>query len=130
MASQAVIKAIDESPLNRGLRGIDWVSNPANIAIEHGDDIILFDYEGDAVYQIHVLLKSRGLKALHRVRAAFAEMFLIIRAEMIFGLVPEFRRDVKIFARWCGMKFAGLRQTENGPCELYVLSKDMWKVKR
>lgn len=127
MASDAVIKAINESPLNRGLSGEDWVSNPANIAFERGKDIILFDAEGAEIYQIHILLQSRGAKAVRVIRAAFNFIFADHKADTIFGMVPVIRPDVKKMAERVGMKFAGKRQTEFGECELYVLSREMWK---
>ena len=55
-------------------------------------------------------------------------MFDIHGADLIFGLVPDFRRDVKLLARWVGMKSAGIRMTDEGPCELFVLSAPMKRV--
>jgi hypothetical protein len=49
-------------------------------------------------------------------------------ATLIIGLVPDHRRDVKLLSRWIGGKSAGMRATSNGPCELFVLSDDMWKA--
>lgn len=127
MASDAVIKAINESPLNRGLSGADWVLHSGNIAIERGKDIILFDAEGDQIFQIHILLQSRGAKACRVIRSAFNSMFSDHDADTIFGMVPAIRPDVKKIAERVGMKFAGKRQTEFGECDLYVLSREMWK---
>lgn len=127
MASEAVIKAINESPLNRGLDGADWAANPDNIAFERGKDIVLFDAEGDQVFQIHILLQSRGAKACRVIQAAFDFMFREHSADVIFGMVPVIRPDVKKLADRVGMKFIGPRQTEFGECELYVLSREMWK---
>lgn len=106
---------------------MDWVRDPRNIPIVEGDDVILFDFESQGIYQIHVLLESRGRHALDFIRQAFDRMFEDHGTEIIFGLVPDFRRDVKIMARWVGMKHTGKRATDCGPCEVYVLSRDMWK---
>ena len=100
MSTDAIIEAIETSPLNRGLRGIDWVSDERNIAIVQGDDIVLFDYEQDGMYQIHLLLESRGRAAIENIREAFRRMFDEHGAEILFGLVPDFRRDVKLVSRW------------------------------
>lgn len=89
-------------------------------------DIALFDHEGDKNYQVHFLFESRGRKAIEHAREAFRIMFTQHGAELIFGLVPDFRRDVKLLARWAGGKFAGKRQTPEGVCELYVLSNLMF----
>jgi hypothetical protein len=122
-----IIYAINNSPLNRGLDGCAWLSTTGNIPItfENGN-IVLFDDEGEGIYQIHVLFNSRGREAIIDIKEAFRRMFIDNGAQMIMGLVPDFRRDVKMLARWAGMKSRGLRNTSEGPCELFVLSKAMW----
>lgn len=124
-----IAQAIDTAPLNRGLKGADWLASPGNvpIAFDNGD-VMLFDYEAPGEYQVHVLFRSRGRKAIEQVRSAFRTMFEEHGASLIFGMVPDFRRDVKLLARWTGMRSSGLRPTNHGPCELFVLSKFQWKV--
>jgi hypothetical protein len=126
---QIIANAIDTAPLNRGLKGVDWLARPGNtpVTFDNGD-VALFDDEGDGVYQVHFLFQSHGRKAIEHAREAFKIMFTEHGASLIFGLVPDFRRDVKLLARWAGGKSAGLRPTSEGPCELFVLSKFMWKV--
>ena len=122
-------QAIDSAPLNRGLKGRDWVAHPGNIAITFDNgDIVLFDDELEGTYQVHFLLRSRGRKAIDNVRESFQRMFIDHGASLIFGLAPDFRQDVKMFGRWVGGRSAGLRNTVDGPCELFVLSKFQWKV--
>lgn len=121
-----IIAAIDASPLNRGLSGAAWLDHDGNIPIVVGNDIALFDDEGDSVYEIHVLFHSRGRASVASGREAIRRMFEDYGADLIFGLIPDFRRDVKIWARWIGMKFIRMRETVEGPCELFVLSKEMW----
>ena len=101
------------------------MNDPRNIAIVDGDDAILFDFESTGIYQVHVLLESRGRRAVDFIQRAFDRMFDDHGAQIIFGLVPDFRRDVKMMARWTGMKYVGKRATEFGPCEVYVLSSEM-----
>jgi hypothetical protein len=127
MDGTTIIAAIDNSPLNRGLRGADWLASPGNIPILIEDDIALFDAEGGGTYQIHVLFRSSGKTARDRIKSIFSEMFEDRGADLIMGLAPDFRRDVKLMARWTGMKPIGKRATDHGICELYVLSKEMWK---
>lgn len=124
-----IISAIDSSPLNRGLSGADWLANGRNVPIVMGDDIALFDDEGDSVYQVHFLFTSRGKAAVASAKESFKQMFERYGADLIFGLVPNFRRDVKMLARWAGGKSVGLRETVHGPCELFVLSKEMWSYR-
>jgi len=123
-----IITAINNSPLNRGLDGAAWLSNAGNIPITFDNgDIALFDDEGEGIYQVHVLFNSRGREAINRVREAFRQMFADHNAGMIFGMVPDFRRDVKMLARWVGCKSAGLRATSEGPCELFIMSSMQWR---
>lgn len=124
-----IAEAIDAAPLNRGLKGADWVAHPGNVAITFDNgDIALFDDELDGAYQVHFLFQSRGREAIRHARESFDRLFLEHNANLIFGLVPDFRRDVKMLARWAGGHSAGMRPTSEGPCELFVLSKFMWKV--
>lgn len=129
MSDQSIIQAIQDSPLNRGLLGADWLASPGNIAIEVGDDVALFDAEGSGVYEMHVLFLSRGRAAIDAAKEAIRRMFADHGADLIFGMVPCFRREVKLLARWSGLMPAGIRSTSEGLCELFVLSKEMWSAK-
>jgi hypothetical protein len=123
-----VALAIDKAPLNRGLSGAAWLANDRNVPIVFGNgDIALFDYEDEGIYQVHFLFESRGRQAIAHAKQAFDQLFINHNATLIFGLVPDFRRDVKLLARWAGGKSQGIRQTSEGPCELFVLSNAMWK---
>lgn len=126
LSRQLVAQAIDTAPYNCGLKGDDWLAFDGNVAITFDNgDVVLFDDEADGVYQIHVLFKSRGREAILHVKQACATVFAEHGATTIFGLVPDFRRDVKLLARWTGFKSAGVRATDEGPCELFVLSNAM-----
>ena len=136
MASSAsiIIEAIDTAPLNRGLRGADWLARAGNVPIvfENGD-VALFDNEGAGTFQVHFLFKSRGREAIAHARESFKRMFEDHGAELIMGLVPDHRRDVKLLARWAGGHSAGMRwgtEDHSKPAlfELFVLSKFQWKV--
>jgi hypothetical protein len=122
--AEIVIGAINSSPLNCGLKGSDWVSDHRNVAIVEGEDIVLFDYEAPGVYQIHVLLSSRGRGAEGCIKRALYRVFRDHAAEFVFGMVPDFRRDVKMMARWVGMKSQGKRSTREGLCELFVIRRE------
>lgn len=128
-----IAEAIDTAPLNRGLKGSDWLASPGNVAVTFDNgDVMLFDWEGDDTYQTHVLFKSRGREAINHAREGLRQIFQDHDAPLVMALVPRTdehnRRDVALLARWVGMKSLGLRQTSEGPCELFILSKFMWKV--
>lgn len=118
---EIVARAIDTAPLNRGLKGADWLASKGNIPItfENGD-VALFEDAGDGVFEAHFLLVSRGRKAIERVRETFRIMFERHGANLIFGMVPKFNDKMKLVARWAGAKSAGLRPTSEGPCELFI----------
>lgn len=128
LAPEIVAEKIDEAALNRGVSGAAWLASEGNIPVTFDNgDIALFEHEGDRDYQVHFLFVARGREAIRHAREAFRIMFVEHGAALIFGLVPDFRRDVKLLARWAGGKCAGLRATPEGPCELFVLSNSMWK---
>lgn len=120
-SEQHIIEAIDTAPLNRGLKGADWLASKANVPVtfENGD-VALFEDEGDGVFEAHFLFVSRGREAIEHVREAFAVMFELRGATLIFGLVPKLNRKMKLVARWAGAKSAGIRPTSEGPCELFI----------
>jgi hypothetical protein len=61
LPNHLIAEAIDTAPLNRGLKGADWLARPGNVPVTFDNgDIALFDYEGDGVYQVHFLFQSRG----------------------------------------------------------------------
>jgi hypothetical protein len=125
MREQTIIYAIDQSPLNRGLKGVDWVADPHNHAFVEGEDVVLFDYECGGVYAVHVLLESRGRTAIDVIRRAFTDLFDQREdAKIILGMVPLFRHDVKIMARWCGMKIIARYGVGGQRVEAYGLTRD------
>lgn len=125
--TKTIEKAIDESPLNRGLRGADWVRDTSNIPFVEGKDVILFDKDSDGIYEIHVLLIARGRAAVECIRRAFDMMFREKGTAVIFGMVPDFRRDVKIMARLCGMAFVQKINHRGDDVELFELTREQWE---
>jgi hypothetical protein len=125
MREQTIIHAIEQSPLNQGLRGADWLSDQRNHAFVEGEDVVLFDYERGGVYAVHVLLESRGRKAIDVIKRAFTDLFEQRQdAKIILGLVPLFRHDVKIMARWCGMKIIARYGYNGQRVEAYGLTRE------
>ena len=125
---EIVAATIDAAPLNRGLRGADWLASEGNIPVTFGNgDIALFDDEGDGDYEVHFLFVSRGKEAICHARKALQIMFEEQSAKLIFGLTPVNLKHARLFNRWIGGKSAGFRMTANGLCELFVMSKSMWK---
>lgn len=122
-----IIAAIDSSPLNRGLSGADFLDDPENVAIVNGEDISLFEGSDSNDFEVHFLYKSSGRAAIDASKAALASMFKDHGAELIFGMTPVELRHARLHARLIGGRSGGIRQTEHGACELFVLSKELWE---
>jgi len=122
-----IISAIDNSPLNRGMSGAAILDDPENHVIVSGEDISLFVGDGSTSYEVHFIYKSKGREAIKASRAALGEMFKDGLADLIFGLTPLHLRHARMHARLIGGRSGGIRQTDNGPCELFVMSREMWK---
>jgi hypothetical protein len=118
-----IINAINTSPMNRGLSGEVWVADDRNVSINIDDDVFLFDYENEGVYQGHFLATEGGKKTVRRAKLAANALF-DLGATMIFGLVPQDRRDVAVMARWVGFTYKQTVPTPHGVCDLYVFLKD------
>lgn len=118
-----IINAINTSPMNRGLSGEAWVADERNVSINIDDDVFLFDYENEGIYQIHFLATEGGKETIRRSRMAFDAMF-DLGATMLFGLVPQDRRDVAMMARWVGGVYRQTVPTPHGVCDLYIVLKD------
>lgn len=114
-----IIHEIDNSPLNRGLRGVDWVRDPRNVAVWEGDDLALFDYVSPGVYEGHFFFESRGREAV-RVTKMLTQRMFDYGAQMLIGYVPLENRKAGVIARSAGYRFAGMRDTEDGPVLVYL----------
>lgn len=127
MTPQQVAQLIDESPMNRGMDGALWMKRPGNIVIANDDgDVILFEQAAPGVYEFHWLrMQTKGRKAISISLDAIDEVFGWIGNGIMFGLVPVDRRDSKMMARWIGAKFVGTVSTEDGPCEMFIMTKEM-----
>lgn len=120
-----IIHAIDHHPLQRGLKGIDWVSDPRNIAVYEGDDLALFDYEGPGFYQGHFLFQSRGKEAVEVTKILCKRMFAETDAVLLMGLVPVKYRKAGVIARMAGFKLMGKQHTEHGQVFVYLMAREI-----
>lgn len=128
--SAIIAKAIDESPLNRGLRGADWVDDPDSTAFVEGADVVLFDRDSDGIFEAHFLLQSRGRAAIACVNRAFDMMFENHGANVLFGMIPTIRPDAALMARWCGATFIKSLNYRGDDVELYELTRDQWSARK
>lgn len=124
MHRQEISDLIDKSPMNRGLSGADWLADDRNILVEDGDDRIMFDYERPGTYQFHWLTSSRGRKAIDRAKAALTHMFEEHGAEVVYGMVPVGRKDVRLMARLIGAKIVGPGWEDGEEFQVFVMTKE------
>lgn len=129
MDTQAIIKAIDTFSGNRGVSGADWLASPHNVAIVTGPNVSIFEGDGNGHYEAHLIYRAKGRAAIDAARNAFQRMFTEYGAQLIYGLIAASRLDAKLVARWAGAKFSGKRMEfdDHEPCDLYIISKDMWR---
>lgn len=120
-------EAIAASPFNRGLTAEEWLADPDNLLIERDGNLGLFEQEGEGLWNAHWLFRARGKAALDVARSMFGEMFGERGALAISGLTPLACRHGRLFNRWLGCRSQGTVETEHGPCEIFIMTAQMWK---
>lgn len=127
MVSVDLAQAIASSPFNRGLTAEEWLADPLHVLIERGGDFGLFEPEGEGLWNAHWLFRSRGRAALEAARDMFRELFDVRGAISVSGLTPIECRHGRMFNRWLGCRSQGIIETEHGPCEIFIMTAQMWK---
>lgn len=125
-----VISAIEESPFNRCADVAAWLRDTKTMSFKfsHGDMVLFVDL-GEKIFEVHYLFRfARGKDARDQTRIAFASMFDDFSAEKLVGSVPMEARHSRLFTRWLGCKSEGFEETPFGPCEKFVMTRQMWKA--
>jgi len=122
---------IDESPMNRGMKGASWISNPENRAIVQGETVVLFERQGAVSSEFHWLKSGKNVRDTIRdtreaIRTYFAETPSV---SVLFGLVPVDRRDSLLMARWIGSEPDQIFETDDGPCQGFVMTRHHFEGK-
>ena len=106
---------------------IDWLSDPANIVLENGrGDLAVFEYgiPTKKIYSGHYYFKSRGRGAIKAAREFLDEIFnSCYNIDVLMGMVPVERRDVKWITRQLGFTSYGLEEARGNHYELFILTK-------
>lgn len=106
---------------------IEWLSNPANIALENSDgDLAIFEYglPTRKVYSGHYFFKSRGKQAIASATGFLDELFNSwYNIRILMGMVPIDRQDVKLLTRRLGFKSYGLETARGKQYELFILTR-------
>jgi len=128
MTPQDIAILIDESPMNRGLRGADWVGDEGNRAICLNGNVMLFEPCGPN-FEFHWLKTATGARQIILdTREAMRQVFSETQAPMIFGLIPDNRRDSKTMARWVGAQSKGRFKTLLGVVEAFAITPEFLGV--
>lgn len=130
MTTPEISDLIDRSPMNRGMNGKAWLANYQNIAIEKHGNVFLFERESQQAFEFHwLVLETKSRQAIRDTQDAMREVFETTNAQVIFGFVPNERRESALMARWVGAKFCGIVTTEHGYCQLFVITADLLGAK-
>lgn len=106
----------------------DWCSQEENVALTDGKgNFCLFEYDEAGRYYGHYFHKVRGKEARDLTKEIISYFFLNYPAEAIQGLTPIELRAARWMARQVGLKSFGIINTENGPAELFILTRLQWR---
>jgi len=127
MTPQQIAVLIDESPMNRGMRGETWLSDPSNRAVVKGETVMLFALgPAQTSFEFHWL--KAGRNAAKTIRDTREAMWEVLRPNpfcVIYGLIPVERRDSKFMARKVGAQPHHIFPTPNGNCQLFTITKEI-----
>lgn len=113
---------IDQSPMNRGMDGAAWLSDPRNIVqVTPSGNVMMFGWAPGS-FEFHWLqTNTKGRKAIDETKQSFADVFAATGCAFIYGLVPVDRRDSALMARWIGAKSVAIVETPHGKCEMFIV---------
>lgn len=116
--------------MNRGMIGDEWLSTAGNVAIDKGGNVFIFEEILPSIYEFHWLdTQNPGKRAVKETLEAFDEIFSSRPdCEVIFGLVSMRRLDAKIMANAIGAKKIGVVDTPDGPCAIFIITREMRNV--
>lgn len=107
----------------------EWLASESNIALTDNEgNICLFEREFGNIVTGHYFFEARGKKALDLSYDMLKEIFTgPYNVDVIRGLTPI----TKLGARWLstkiGFKSYGVIHTHQGPCILFILTKEEWE---
>lgn len=107
---------------------IETFSNPRTILLVSDDrDYSLFEWFNDSVYTGHYFFRSRGREAKKVGREMISYLFKTYPfIQMIRGLTPLEYLGARWMNKQLKFKSHGIVQTDCGPHELVMLTKEDW----
>lgn len=104
-----------------------WLADDLNVAIEAGDDLALFQWEGGDTYSVHWFFAARGREALTVGADMLSAIFDLYGAQAVFGMIPVENRKSRLFTRWLGCTSRGLIDRPDGQVELFIMGREQWE---
>lgn len=112
-------------PFIKDLEG-DFSTNLSNVFLIENDNLVLFEEISPKIYRGHYFFNSaRGKEAKTLCKDALQLIFK--KAEILQGWTPVEKRGAALLSRWLGFSSYGIINTNNGPCELFILTKNEWR---
>lgn len=106
---------------------VEWLSDPANIVLENlKGDLAIFEYglPTKKIYAGHYYFNSRGRKAIDSGKELLDEFFnSCYNTNVLIGMVPIQRKDVKWITRKLGFKSYGIEEARGNQYELFIQTK-------
>jgi hypothetical protein len=99
------------------------LSEPLHVCLLEGSSGAVFMWRGPGIYEAHIFFDYRGREAVDFGHRLLDEMRREHGARLFWALIPVESRKVLMFTRLMGWESLGVRETRNGPNELFVSEK-------
>lgn len=113
------------------LQGESWeetLANDENIFLREDDNLAIFELSQPKVYLGHYFFNSaRGRKAIELSKKALNIIF--DQAEVVEGWTPLDNKPALLMSKWLGFKSYGQIDTMAGPMELFIMTKNEWRLR-
>lgn len=109
----------------------EWLDNVDNVALsDDKGNVALFEREMPGVVTGHYFFFCRGREAVKLSHRMLHEIFTgPYKVSVIRGLTPVNNRGALWMSRHIGFTSYGIINTQIGPCELFILTKDEYLTK-
>lgn len=93
--------------------------------ITDGENVAMFELSSDGIYTGHYFFTARGKTAIKVGKEMVAYFFSHTKARTIRGLTPIGNLGARWMSRQLGFKGYGVVCSGYGPCELFILMKEI-----
>lgn len=108
-----------------GFEPDEWLRTTENICLSDGKgNVSLFEKGSDGIYTGHYFFVIRG-KAARTLASEMLDVFFAeTDARILRGLTPLTKLGARWMSRQLGFEGHGVVQTGNGPCELFIKTRN------